>query len=77
MAMKDYDAAIIGGGIVGLATARALLETGARSVVVLEAEDRLAAQTLRAPLTVLILNLFLLSESGLLLYRIVALLSLF
>jgi L-2-hydroxyglutarate oxidase len=38
-----YDVAVIGGGIVGLATARALLDGHARSVVVLEAEDRLAA----------------------------------
>lgn len=33
--------AIIGGGIIGLATARALLEAGLRGVVVLEAEDRI------------------------------------
>jgi L-2-hydroxyglutarate oxidase len=38
-----YDIAIIGGGIVGLATARAILLRGRRSLVVLEAEDRLAA----------------------------------
>ena len=41
--MKDYDTAIIGGGIVGLATAKALLERRGESLVVLEAEDRLAA----------------------------------
>ena len=35
--------AIIGGGIVGLATAMALVQSGVRSLVVLEAEDRLAA----------------------------------
>jgi len=38
-----YDIAIIGGGIVGLATAMALTGRGQRSLVVLEAEDRLAA----------------------------------
>ncbi|HLF25479.1 MAG TPA: L-2-hydroxyglutarate oxidase [Anaerolineae bacterium] len=38
-----YDIAIIGGGIVGLATARALVEQRRLSLVVLEAEDRLAA----------------------------------
>jgi len=38
-----YDHAVIGGGIVGLATALKLVERGARSLVVLEAEDRLAA----------------------------------
>ena len=43
--MEDriYDVAIIGGGIVGLATAMALVRSGVNSVVVLEAEDRLAA----------------------------------
>lgn len=41
--MKDYDTAIIGGGIVGLATAKAMLERRGKSLVVLEAEDRLAA----------------------------------
>jgi (S)-2-hydroxyglutarate dehydrogenase len=42
MSSPRYDVAIIGGGIVGLATAMAL-KTGARaSLVVLEAEDRLA-----------------------------------
>jgi L-2-hydroxyglutarate oxidase len=40
--MKAFDAAVVGGGIVGLATARALaLERGLR-VVVLEAEDEIA-----------------------------------
>lgn len=39
------DVAVIGGGIVGLATALALVEsrTGSASVVILEAEDRIAA----------------------------------
>jgi L-2-hydroxyglutarate oxidase len=45
LALSDhiYDVAIIGGGIVGLATAMALVKSGVNSVVVLEAEDRLAA----------------------------------
>jgi L-2-hydroxyglutarate oxidase len=43
MAAKNYDVAIVGGGIVGLATALALAEAGTTSVIVLEAEDRLAA----------------------------------
>ncbi len=38
-----YEIAIIGGGIVGLATAMALTKSGHRSVVILEAENRLAA----------------------------------
>ena len=38
-----YDVAIIGGGIVGLATAMALVKSGVTSVAVLEAENRLAA----------------------------------
>ena len=38
-----YEVAIVGGGIVGLATARALLARGAGSLVVLETEDRLGA----------------------------------
>jgi (S)-2-hydroxyglutarate dehydrogenase len=38
-----YDIAIIGGGIVGLATALAFVEAGVRSLIVLEAEDRVAA----------------------------------
>jgi len=39
----DYDVAIIGGGIVGLATAAALETRASASVVVLEAEPRVAA----------------------------------
>ncbi len=39
---KIYDVAIIGGGIVGMATALALSEREGVSLVVLEAEDRLA-----------------------------------
>ncbi|MCX7017080.1 MAG: L-2-hydroxyglutarate oxidase [Candidatus Sumerlaeota bacterium] len=38
-----YDVAVIGGGIVGLATAKALMERFRISLVLLEAEDRLAA----------------------------------
>jgi L-2-hydroxyglutarate oxidase len=38
-----YDVVVIGGGIVGLATARALSRRSTISVLVLEAEDRLAA----------------------------------
>lgn len=38
-----YDVAVIGGGIVGLATAMALAETPGLSLIVLEAEDRVAA----------------------------------
>ena len=38
-----YDVAVVGGGLIGLATARALLLQGVRSLVVLEAEDRIAA----------------------------------
>jgi L-2-hydroxyglutarate oxidase len=38
-----FDIAIIGGGIVGMATAKALLERKRRSLVVLEAEHELAA----------------------------------
>jgi (S)-2-hydroxyglutarate dehydrogenase len=40
---KIYDAAIIGGGIVGTATAMSLQELGFKSVIVLEAENKLAA----------------------------------
>ena len=40
---RIYDVAIIGGGIVGLATAMALVNSGVTSVAVLEAEDTLAA----------------------------------
>jgi L-2-hydroxyglutarate oxidase len=45
LALSDriYDVGIIGGGIVGLATAMALVRSGVTSVVVLEAEDKLAA----------------------------------
>ena len=42
MSSKAYDLAVIGGGIVGLATARALLRKSRVRVVLLEAEDRLA-----------------------------------
>ena len=38
-----YDIAIIGGGIVGLATAMELTKRGKTSLIVLEAEDHLAA----------------------------------
>src|SRR6266498_4993668 len=42
--MHDFDVAIVGGGIIGLATAHAVLSTNPRaSVVVLEKERRLAA----------------------------------
>ncbi len=40
---KTYDVAIIGGGIVGVATAMALVSKPGRSIVVLEAESELAA----------------------------------
>ncbi|MDX1691454.1 MAG: FAD-dependent oxidoreductase, partial [Acidimicrobiia bacterium] len=40
--MERFDAVVIGGGIVGLATARALAASG-RSVAVLEAEERVGA----------------------------------
>jgi (S)-2-hydroxyglutarate dehydrogenase len=40
---KTYDVAIIGGGIVGVATAMALVSKPGRSVIVLEAENELAA----------------------------------
>lgn len=40
--MEQFDTAIIGGGIVGLATAMALVEQRSASVVVLEAEKQLA-----------------------------------
>jgi L-2-hydroxyglutarate oxidase len=43
MAPTRYDVAVIGGGIVGLATALALTERYHPSLVVLEAEDHLAA----------------------------------
>ena len=41
--MRQCETAIVGGGIVGLATAMALAEAGHPSLLVLEAEDRLAA----------------------------------
>jgi (S)-2-hydroxyglutarate dehydrogenase len=43
MSTQPYDVAIIGGGIVGMATAMALLDQSSLSLVVLEAEDHLAA----------------------------------
>ncbi|HUY31141.1 MAG TPA: L-2-hydroxyglutarate oxidase [Pirellulales bacterium] len=43
MSSRQYDIAIIGGGIVGLATAYALAPRHGGSLVVLEAEDRVAA----------------------------------
>ncbi len=42
MDSRTYDVAVIGGGIVGLATALKLVERGVGSIVVLEAESRLA-----------------------------------
>ena len=41
--MPTYDVAVIGGGIVGLATAKAFVERGVRNLVVIEAEPHLAA----------------------------------
>jgi len=43
MSESIYDIAVIGGGIVGLATALKLTETGIRNLIVLEAEEKLAA----------------------------------
>lgn len=43
MTTHSYHIAIIGGGIVGLATAMTLTKRGHHSLIVLEAEDRLAA----------------------------------
>jgi L-2-hydroxyglutarate oxidase len=43
MSATRYDIAIIGGGIVGLATALALTPRPHRSLIVLDAQDRLAA----------------------------------
>lgn len=43
MNKKTYDIAIIGGGIVGCATAMALVKKSGLSIVLLEAEDKLAA----------------------------------
>jgi L-2-hydroxyglutarate oxidase len=42
-ATTHVDVAVIGGGLVGLATAMAVLKRGARRLTVIEAEDRLAA----------------------------------
>lgn len=39
---NSHDVVIVGAGIIGLATARALLQAGVRRVAVLEAEDRIA-----------------------------------
>ncbi len=39
----SYDVAVIGGGIIGLATAMALVRSGVHSLIVLEAEGKLAA----------------------------------
>lgn len=41
--MPTFDVAIIGGGIVGLATAKAFVERGVRNLIVIEAESHLAA----------------------------------
>lgn len=43
MSLKQYDVAIIGGGIVGCATAMALSKRGQLSIAILEAESKLAA----------------------------------
>ena len=43
MADRHYEVVVIGGGIVGVATAQALCERLHGSLAVLEAEDRLAA----------------------------------
>ncbi|MCB1034107.1 MAG: L-2-hydroxyglutarate oxidase, partial [Acidobacteria bacterium] len=43
MEKRGFEVVVLGGGVVGLATALAVLEMGHRSVLVLEAEDRLAA----------------------------------
>src|SRR5262245_51447285 len=43
MTSRNYDIAVIGGGIVGLATAMTLTSLSSVSLVVLEAENRLAA----------------------------------
>ncbi|MCU0236894.1 MAG: L-2-hydroxyglutarate oxidase [Acidobacteria bacterium] len=43
MGERIYDVGIIGGGIVGLATAMALVKAGVASVAILEAEDKLAS----------------------------------
>lgn len=43
MSSNKYDVAVIGGGIVGLSTARALARSPGNRIVVLEAEERIAA----------------------------------
>ena len=43
MSQRCFDTAVIGGGIVGLATARALARRGVADVVVLESEPTLGA----------------------------------
>jgi L-2-hydroxyglutarate oxidase len=43
MSERIYDVGIIGGGIVGLATAMALVKSGVKSIAVLEAESKLGA----------------------------------
>jgi L-2-hydroxyglutarate oxidase len=43
MSASQYDIAVIGGGIVGVATARELLTRAKRSLILLEAENKLAA----------------------------------
>jgi L-2-hydroxyglutarate oxidase len=43
MSTPQYDIAVIGGGIVGLATAMAITRTASATLIVLEAEDRVAA----------------------------------
>ena len=43
MMATQYDIAIIGGGIVGMATAMALVNQTKAKVLILEAEDHLAA----------------------------------
>lgn len=43
MSNQSFDVAVIGGGVVGTATAMTIMERGAGSLVVLEAEDELAS----------------------------------
>ena len=40
---QTYDVVVVGGGIVGLATALKLIERGVHSIAVLEAESKIAA----------------------------------